>query len=126
MHEFIEDWDLPSEQQRGAFTVRKFRMYPNLIVTLSYQHHDREKCGPYFCINVLYWPAGSVVNSSADAIRLRALPTKLSYMVYYIRRHLKVKFKNAGNDIDYAALIAFQHGAANGKLAFESEMQLLR
>ena len=90
-------------------------MFPNLIVTLSYQHHDRDSYGPYFCINVLYWPAGSVVNSSADAIKLRVLPTKLSYMVYYIKRHLKVHFKNAGHEIEYAALSPFQHGASNGK-----------
>ena len=101
-------------------------MYPNLIVTLSYQHHDKDNSGPFFCINVLYWPAGSVANSSADAIKLKALPTKLSYMVYYIRRHLKVHFKNCNRDIEYAALSPFQHGATKGKLVFEREMQKLR
>ena len=39
-------------------------------------------------------------------------------MVYYVKRHLKVHFKNAGHEIEYSALGPFQHG----KEAFEREM----
>ena len=54
---------------------------------------------------------------------LKVLPCKLEFMVYFLKRHLRVYFKNNDTQISYVALGAFNN---NSRIAFENETTRLR
>ena len=60
---------------------------------------------PYFLVEVEYRPEEG--ESSFDEIRLKKLPVKLDYMVYFLRKYLRVHFNNEQTKIDYASLSHF-------------------
>ena len=53
---------------------------------------------------------------------LKRLPCLINYMVYFIKRHLVVYFKDDDKSLDYVALSQIKGGPA----AFNKEMELLR
>ena len=90
-NEFIDDYQLPASNIRGIFYIRKFLMDPSLKITLSYQNNADEPM-PYFVIEVTYTPEEGA--KSRASVKLKKLPVKLNYLVYFIRRHLRVHFNN--------------------------------
>ena len=90
-NEFIDDYQLPASNIRGIFYIRKFLMDPSLKITLSYQNNADEPM-PYFLIEVTYTSEEGA--KSRGIIKLKKLPIKLNYMVYFIRRHLRVHFND--------------------------------
>ena len=81
-------------------------MDPSLKISLSYQNNADEPM-PYFLIEVTYTSEEGV--KSKDSIKLKKLPIKLNYLVYFIRRHLRVHFNNEHTQIKYVSLAAYSN-----------------
>lgn len=116
--EFIEDWEEPASHKFGVYEIRKFKILPHYVVIFSYHLNTAGQKKPFYQVKVIYEPRPNVKSSSK--IKLHVLPTQLLYMVYFIRRFLKV-YKQ-GYEIDYACFTGWDK---NVKIAFTNEMKRL-
>ena len=95
---------MPGENELGVFEIKKFRKYPNLIITFCYINKQGASQS-FFSVKVEYQFKPGYF--SDHSITLHSLPTKMVYMAYFIYRHLVVYLTNNDMDIKYAALKQF-------------------
>ena len=69
-----------------------------------------ERWTPFYMVKVEYVYSTKVESSAElkteDCIKMNELPVDVKYMVYFIRRFLKVQLKG-DKEIDYAAFLTF-------------------
>ena len=114
-NEFITDFFLPRADEYGTFMIRRFRLPPYYDVTFTY-HKDRN-AEPYYKVNVDYV---TKKNNSSDYIKFKKSLVLIKFMVYFLRRFLKVVIKDQEHEIDY---VAIAEQSAETRMAFVYEMK---
>jgi len=98
-------------------------MKPSLVVTFNWEQR-KEDFEHLYSIHVVYTPEEGA--PSAHYLLMRQLPVKINYMVYFIRRMLKVYIDEGENKIQYAALGNYRTTFREDRVRFDQEMQRLR